>query len=161
MRNTKEKYIYEGESVLILLNSSNCEKQGCSCINLQSSFQSDVAPEPQILSFLGSQNLAFQTETEYVVFLQTRIELYASQPAQWIWTLVNIRNTWTSLVNFGKLWKSWLMSNQSCCKGKNKNQQAVSRVFCHPPGWKCHCNCCFPKRRTFSGVFGNRAVCHS
>lgn len=32
-------------------------------------------------------------------------------------------------MNFGKLWKSWLMSNQSCCKGKNKNQQAVSRVF--------------------------------
>lgn len=78
-----------------------------------------------------------------------------------IWTLAYFLSTWASSVNFRKPWKWWLMSNQSCSKGKNKDAQAAFRAFWHPPGWKCHHNCCFPKRRTFSGVFRNRAICHS
>lgn len=86
-------------------------------------------PEPQILTCLVSQNLTFHTEIEYMTFSQIRI-IRKSDCFSGIQIPVNLLKAWTSLVNFGKLWKSWLMSNQSSCKGKS----ATRRLYSEPSG---------------------------
>lgn len=125
----KSKKKKKRENVPILLNSYNCKKKYNSCVSLQLSFLSHIMLETQILSYLGSQILAFHTEIEYIAFLQTRIT-YKSGCFSAIQIFVNVLNAWTSLVNFGKVWKSWLMSNQNHRKGKTKTH----RLYSEPSG---------------------------
>lgn len=111
----------------VLLNSCNCEKQYNWCVNLQVS--SHTMPEPQTLSCLGSQLLPGHTEIEYRAFSQTRLT-YKSDCFSGTQIPVNVLNAWTSLVNFGKLWKSWLMSNESRRKGETETR----RLYSEPSG---------------------------
>lgn len=90
-----------------------------SCLTLSWRYKFSVA-----CSFLL---ITFHTEIGFITFLQTRItcKLDCFSGTQ---TLVNVPNAWTSLVNFGKLWKSWLMSNQSHCKGKTETHRLYSEL---------------------------------
>lgn len=117
----------EKENDLVLLSSCNCEKQYNSCVNLQVSSLSHIELETRILSCLGFQSVTFHTEIGFIAFLQTRITCKLDCFSG-IQILVNVLNAWTSLVNFGKLWKSWLMSNQSHCKGKTETHRLYSEL---------------------------------
>lgn len=111
----------------MLLSSYNHEKQYNSCVNLQVSFLSHIELETQILSCLVFQIITFHTEIGFIAFLQTRITCKLDCFSG-IQILVKVLNAWTSLVNFGKLWKSWLMSNQSHCKGKTETHSLYSEL---------------------------------
>lgn len=74
---------------------------------------------------LGISYSSFSHRTRIGSFLTPRITC-KSDCCSGIQILVNVLNAWTSSVNFGKLWESWLMSKQGRCKGENKTYRLYS-----------------------------------